>query len=145
MYWLLQARLNEKISPYAIRITQYSILRYLYLHDGTNQERIASDLRFNKALCSREVRKLELAGYIVRQKDENDNRKLLVRLTNNAWLLEQELVNIGDQLNDAVLAGLSPEEEEIAYRIAERVITNLDRMEVKEDGNDKRNCSGGRT
>lgn len=140
MYWLQQAWLNEKIGPYSIRITQYSILRYLYKHDGTSQERIASDLKIDKALCSREVRKLEAASYIVRKKDEKDSRKLIVRLTEKAWSLEQELVDIGDQLNDEVLAGFSPEEEEIAYRIAERVITNLDRTEVKEYGNDKRNC-----
>ncbi len=126
MFWLLQARLNEKISPYSIRITQYSILRYLYKQDGTNQERIASDLRIDKALCSREVRKLEAAGYIVRKKDEKDSRKLIVRLTERAWSLERELVDIGNQLNDEVLEGFSPEEEEIAYRIAKRIITNLD-------------------
>ncbi len=145
MYWLLQARLNEKIGPYSIRITQYSILRYLYKHDGTNQERIASDLKIDKALCSREVRKLEAAGFVARKRDENDSRKFLVRLTKMAWSLERELVDIGNQLNDEVLAGFSPEEEERAYRTAKRVITNLDRTEVKEDGNDKRSCSGNRT
>jgi len=131
MYWLLQARLNEKLSPYAIRITQYSLMRYLYLHDGANQERIASDLKIDKALCSREVRKLEAAGFVARKRDENDSRKFLVRLTEKAWSLERELVDIGDQLNDCILAGFSPEDEEIAYRIAKRVITNLDRTEVK--------------
>ncbi len=141
MFWLLQARLNEKLSPYAIRITQFSILRYLYLHDGTNQERIASDLKIDKALCSREVRKLEASGYIVRQRDEDDSRKFIVRLTEKAWSLERELIGIGDQLNDEVLEGFSPEKEEIAYRIAKRVIINLDKTDVKEDGNDKRNCS----
>ena len=140
MYWLHQTWLNEKISSYSIRITQYSILRYLYKHDGTSQERIASDLRIDKALCSREVRKLEAAGYIVRKRDEIDSRKLIVRLTERAWSLEQELVDIGNQLNDEVLAGFSPEDEEIAYQIAGRIITNLDRTEVKEDGNEKQNC-----
>jgi DNA-binding MarR family transcriptional regulator len=140
MYWLLQARLNEMISPYSIRITQYSLLRYLYKQDGTNQERIAFDLRIDKALCSREVRKLEAAGFVSRKRDENDSRKSLVRLTNKAWSIERELVDIGDQLNDEVLAGFSPEEEEIAYQIVKRIITNLDRTEVEEDGNDKRSC-----
>lgn len=144
MYWLLQARLNEMISPYSIRITQYSILRYLYKQDGTNQERIASDLKIDKALCSREVRKLEAAGFVVRKKDENDSRKLIVRLTERAWSIERELVDIGDQLNDEVLAGFSPEDEEVAYLLAKRVITNLERMEVMEDGSDKRNRTGSR-
>ena len=140
MYWLQQAWLNEKISSYSIRITQYSILRYLYKNDGTSQERIAFDLKIDKSLCSREVRKLEATGYIVRKRDEIDSRKFIVRLTERAWSLEQELVDIGNQLNDEILAGFSPEEEEITYQIAGRVITNLDRTEVKEDGNDKHNC-----
>ena len=139
MYWLQQAWLNEKIGSYSIHITQYSILRYLYKHDGTSQERIASDLRIDKSLCSREVRKLEATGYIVRKRDEIDSRKFIIRLTERAWSLEQELVDIGNQLNDEVFAGFSPEEEEIAYQIVGRVITNLDRTEVKEDGNDKHN------
>jgi predicted transcriptional regulator len=75
IYWLLQARLKEKISPYSIRIMQYSILRYLYKHDGTSQERIAPHLKIDKALCSREVRKLEKAGFFVRKRDEKDSRK----------------------------------------------------------------------
>jgi DNA-binding MarR family transcriptional regulator len=140
MYWLQQAWLNEKIGSYSIHITQYSILRYLYKHDGTSQERIASDLRIDKSLCSREVRKLEATGYIVRKRDEIDSRKFIIRLTERAWSLEQELVDIGNQLNDEVFAGFSPEEEEITYQIVGRVITNLDRTEVKEDGNDKHNC-----
>jgi DNA-binding MarR family transcriptional regulator len=140
MYWLQQAWLNERIGSYSIHITQYSILRYLYKHDGTSQERIASDLRIDKSLCSREVRKLEATGYIVRKRDEIDSRKFIIRLTERAWSLEQELVDIGNQLNDEVFAGFSPEEEEIAYQIVGRVITNLDRTEVKEDGNDKHNC-----
>lgn len=140
MYWLQQAWLNEKISSYSIRITQYSILRYLYKNDGTSQERIAFDLKIDKSLCSREVRKLETAGYIVRKRDEIDSRKFIVRLTERAWSLEQELVDIGNQLNDEVFAGFSPEDEEIAYQIVGRVIKNLDRTEVKEDGNDKHNC-----
>jgi DNA-binding MarR family transcriptional regulator len=140
MYWLQQAWLNEKIGSYSIHITQYSILRYLYKHDGTSQERIASDLRIDKSLCSREVRKLEATGYIVRKRDEIDSRKFIIRLTERAWSLEQELVDIGNQLNDEVFAGFSPEEEEIAYQIVGHVITNLDKTEVKEDGNDKHNC-----
>ncbi len=144
MYWLLQARVNEELRAHSIRITQYSILRYLYLHDGTNQERMAADLKIDKALCSREVRKLEEAGFVARRRDENDGRKFLVSLTEKAWSLERELIDIGDRLNDCVLAGFSPEEEETAYRIAGRVITNLERREVKEDGNDKRNRPGSR-
>ena len=141
MYWLRQAWLNEKICPYSIRITQYSIMRYLYKHDGTSQERIASDLKIDKALCSREVRKLEKAGFVVRQRDEKDSRKLIVRLTERAWSLEQELVDIGNQLNDCALAGFSPEEEEIAYQIAKRVITNLDRTEVNYHGLNAVTCA----
>jgi len=90
------------------------------------------------------VRKLEAAGFVARKRDENDSRKFLVRLTEKAWSLERELVDIGNQLNDCVLAGFSPEEEERAYRIAKRVITNLGRTDVMEDGSDKRNRPGSR-
>jgi MarR family transcriptional regulator, organic hydroperoxide resistance regulator len=125
-YWLIQKQLNTELSGFGIKITQYSILRYLYKHDGSNQEQIAGDLEIDKGLCSREIRKLEEAGLITRTKHQSDNRQWICSLTASGLALKQDLVRIGDQVNERVLSGLSSEEEEVLYTLIKRVISNLD-------------------
>jgi MarR family transcriptional regulator, organic hydroperoxide resistance regulator len=124
-YWLIQKRLNTELSGFGIRITQYSILRYLYTHDSSNQEQIAGDLEIDKGLCSREIRKLERSGLIIRTKHQSDNRQWICSLTKSGLALRPDLVRIGDQINDRVLNGLSGEEEEVLYTLIKRVISNL--------------------
>nr|WP_319540430.1 MarR family transcriptional regulator [uncultured Methanospirillum sp.] len=124
-YWLIQKRLNNELSGFGIKITQYSILRYLYKYDGSNQEQIAGDLEIDKGLCSREIRKLEDAGLIVRTKHQSDNRQWICSLTKSGLALKKDLVRIGDQINDNVLQGLSATEEEALYTLIKRVISNL--------------------
>lgn len=125
-YWLIQKRLNTELTAFGIKITQYSILRYLYKHDGSNQEQIARDLEIDKGLCSREIRKLEEAGLIIRTKHQSDNRQWICSLTESGLVLKPDLVRIGDQINESVLSGLSSEEEEALYTLIKRVISNLD-------------------
>lgn len=129
-YWLIQKRLNTELSGFGIRITQYSILRYLYNHDGSNQEQIAGDLEIDKGLCSREIRKLEKSGLIIRTKHQSDNRQWICSLTESGLALRPNLVRIGDRINETVLSGCSAEEEEVLYTLIKRVISNLDTGEV---------------
>ena len=124
-YWLIQKRLNKELSEFGIMNTQYSILRYLYNHDGSNQEQITRDLIIDKGLCSREVRKLEDSGLITRKRNLSDNRKWICSLTPAGWRLKDDLVRIGEQINDTVLNGFSKDEEEALYSFIKRVITNL--------------------
>ncbi|HWQ63637.1 MAG TPA: MarR family transcriptional regulator [Methanospirillum sp.] len=125
-YWLIQKRLNTELTGFGIKITQYSILRYLYKHDGSNQEQIARDLEIDKGLCSREIRKLEEAGLITRTKHQSDNRQWICSLTESVLALKPDLVRIGDQVNENVLSGLSSKEEKVLYTLIKRVISNLD-------------------
>jgi len=125
-YWLIQKRLNNDLSGFGIKITQYSILRYLYNHDGSNQEQIAGDLEIDKGLCSREIRKLEESGLITRTKHQSDNRQWICSLTDSGLALKPDLVRTGVQINETVLNGFSAEEEEALYTLIKRVITNLD-------------------
>jgi len=125
-YWLIQKRLNSELSGYGIKITQYSILRYLYRQNGSNQEQIAGDLEIDKGLCSREIRKLEMAGLIMRTKNKSDNRQWIYSLTEPGLALKNDLVRIGDQINETVLCGLSASEEQALYTLIKRVISNLD-------------------
>ncbi|PWR76227.1 MarR family winged helix-turn-helix transcriptional regulator [Methanospirillum stamsii] len=124
-YWLIQKRLNKELSEFQVKSSQYSILRYLYNHDGSNQEQITRDLKIDKGLCSREVRKLEESGLVIRKKNLSDNRQWMCFLTPSGMALKEDLIRIGEQINDSVLTGFTKEEEEALYSLIKRVITNL--------------------
>ena len=104
-------------------------MRYLYLFNGSNQEQIATELKIDKALCSREVRKLEESGLIIRIRNPEDNRQWMISLTQAGWNLQEDLVRIGDQINNSLLSGFSPEEEEAVYDLIKRIISNLESIE----------------
>ena len=87
---------------------------------------MAGDLEIDKGLCSREIRKLEEAGLIIRTKHHSDNRQWICSLTESGLTLKKDLIRIGDQINATVLGGFTAEEEEALYTLIKRIISNLE-------------------
>lgn len=105
---------NQHLSDLDLKITQFSVLRALWLLKSASQKRLESVLLVDQATLTRSLQPLLRQGYISRIQDEKDRRIMLVSLTPQGkalyeqaepcWLAAQKQVN--DILGDETLEKL---------------------------------------
>ena len=106
--------LRDSMQKYNLGSGQFRLLTTLYKHgDGINQEYFANFLKMDKATAARSIKKMENAGFIIRKKDENDNRAYNVFLTDKAKKLQPKIKYILNKWTQILLKDFSEEEQKI--------------------------------
>ncbi len=101
---------------------QVSVLRALQSEDGVNQEKLAAIFRVNKATAARAIDKLVREGYVIRKKDEADNRAYKLYLTEKGREIEPKLKSIFQQLTGILSSGLTEDEKRTVIRLQKRCL-----------------------
>ncbi|UCC61118.1 MAG: winged helix-turn-helix transcriptional regulator [Dehalococcoidia bacterium] len=89
---------------------QQSFLAALFHRDGISQGELARILHMDKGAVAHALLKLELAGYVRRERDRVDRRVNLVYLTDKARNIEAHLFSVLAYWTDTLAEGLSDEE-----------------------------------
>lgn len=107
---------NQHLSDLDIKITQFSVLRALWLMKCAAQKQLEGVLLVDQATLTRSLQSLLRQGYVSREQDENDRRIMLVSLTSKGkalykeaeprWLAAQNQVNdiLGQPTLDKLLS-----------------------------------------
>ena len=64
-----------------ISLTRFQILRYLYEVEVATPKQIAQILKIDAAAITRHLKKLEEGGYVRKRRNEDNNREVLVEIT----------------------------------------------------------------
>lgn len=104
-----------------ITYPQYLVLMVLWEHDGLPVNDIAKKLILNTNTITPLLKRMEQQGLIIRQRSEEDERKVLIQLTPK-----------GQNLQDA--ASRIP--EELVKRLSESQMNVEDLLKLKENLND---------
>jgi DNA-binding MarR family transcriptional regulator len=134
---------ERELDPYNIGPGQYRILLGLLWHMPENneldvsQKTMADHLGLDKGAVTRSMKKLEKEGYIMRKRSiednsmrkrsKEDNRKLCISLTDKAYGLKEELVEIRRRWTRILGEGFSEKEKSLAVEILEKMAGNADR------------------
>ncbi len=124
VHWFVHRYLAERLEAEGLSSRQFRFLKYLLEHDGVHQERIASALMVDRAVGTRTVRNLIEAGYVARERDPNDRRAYLITLTARGRAMAPLIGEVVRELNDALLAGLSREEQTTLLALLDRMVEN---------------------
>lgn len=81
-------------------------------------------LRPSTATCL--LKKLEEQGMITREPDEHDARLKKIVVTEKALAHKQTVVEELDQMERELTAGISEEDMEVFYRVAEKMLQNME-------------------
>ncbi len=76
-----QKSLNVSLKQYGLGYSSYNFLLYISRNEGSSQKDICQTLAINEALATRTMKKLEQKGYIIRKKEENNQRSYALYLT----------------------------------------------------------------
>ncbi len=100
-------RLTEAFLPYDMTYGQFSYLKTTLEHPGINQDQLTVMTRYDKATTARSVQKLETAGYLKREIDEQDRRAYRLLPTQKAYDFEDTIDSILKNANQTLTANLS--------------------------------------
>ena len=64
-----------------ISLTRFQIIKYLYEIEVATPKRIAQILEIDAAAITRHLKKLEEGGYVRKRRNEDNNREVLVEIT----------------------------------------------------------------
>lgn len=88
--------------------TQYLVLIALWEHDNLTVKSVAERLDLDSASLTPILKRLEVAGFLTRQRNKADERVVEIKLTEKGHALQDEVANI--QKNVACQTGLPPDE-----------------------------------
>lgn len=104
--------------------TQYCVMMILWKEEQVNSKKIGERLYLDCGTLTPLLRKLEAKGYITRKKDPNDNRNLLVTITQKGKQLEIQAEDFPMILDEH--SRLTKEEKDTLRNILYKIINTIE-------------------
>ena len=108
---------------------QGRILHVLWNHDNIPISDLAKSTGLAKTTLTSMLDRLADTGYIQRQTDKKDRRKINIRLTDRAVSMKNQYQTVSQQMSDIFYKGFSNREIAEFESYLDRILTNLTRKE----------------
>lgn len=109
--------------PLGITYTQYIVFLVLWEKGSVCVGELSKKLFLDSGTLTPLLKKLEKEGYVERRRSEDDERKVIVSLTEKGRELEAFAADIPQKVGSCV--NLSPEESYTLYMLLYKIINNI--------------------
>ena len=113
------------LKPLGLTYTQYIVLLVLWEKDGVSVTEIGEKLMLDNGTLSPLLKKLEQAGYVVRQRSREDERVVVVSLTDAGKDLQEKAKDVPLQVAGCI--ALPPEKARMLYSLLYELLDNQSR------------------
>lgn len=103
--------------------TQYITMMVLWEKETINVKELGENLYLDSGTLTPLLKKLELKGYIKRNRSTNDERNLIISITEEGKNLKKKAKNIPQKLSRCV--NLTEKEALTMYKILNKILTNF--------------------
>ncbi|MCR4697907.1 MAG: MarR family transcriptional regulator [Bacilli bacterium] len=103
--------------------TQYITMLVLWEYGDTNIKKLGEYLLLDSGTLTPLVKKLEEKGYVIRHRKKDDERNLIISLTNKGEELKEKAVEVPYKIGSCVC--LEPEEAKALYSLLYKVLGKL--------------------
>ena len=117
------------LKPLGLTYTQYIVFLVLWEKDGITVGEICEKLMLDNGTLSPLLKKMEQAGYIKRQRSAQDDRVVLVSLTDEGRALQERAKDV--PLKVAGCIGLSPEKAFMLRQLLNELLENQKKQDTK--------------
>jgi len=121
----LKNEFEKELKPYSLSYAHRVILIRLSEKEGLTQKELAQDTYFEQSNLTLMLNRLELKGLVKRSAKENDRRAYIVTITPAGKRLRETLVQMGEDVMDRALRGLSGEQKEALSHMLQIIYENL--------------------
>jgi DNA-binding MarR family transcriptional regulator len=120
--------LSRRLERHGVTPPQYGVMMLLHHVRQVSLTEIARHATKDTPTVCRIIDRLERRGFVRRDKDEVDRRCLLIGLTENGKSIAEACHSIGDELEHALLAGLTAREVRTLHALLGRVLDNAAKL-----------------
>ena len=114
----------KRYKPYLdtvdLMYTQYIALMALWENETMNVRELGKCLFLDSGTLTPLLKKLEHKGYIMRNRSKDDERNLVVTVTDKGWELREEMLGVPGSMASCV--ELEPQEAAELYRLLYKVL-----------------------
>ncbi|MFZ5816064.1 MAG: MarR family winged helix-turn-helix transcriptional regulator [Bacillota bacterium] len=121
----MAAYMARRLEPLGLGSGQYSYLFALYREDGQTQQALADLLMVDKSAVVGAINRLERLGYLERRSAPGDRRSFRIHLTEKGWAIRPQLEAVVEEVQEAMLEGLPPDDRAALFRLLSQVKANL--------------------
>ena len=108
------------LDQYDLTYTQYITMMALWENESMNVRELGLALFLDSGTLTPVLKKLESKGHIERKRSKEDERNLIVTVTQKGWNLREEALSIPQSMSSCV--NLDPEEAAQLYRLLYKVL-----------------------
>jgi len=124
IYRCTQQYLEKELKKFTLSIGTYPFLLALNRNEGVCQNKISNELNVDKAMATRNVRKLIELGYIRKEQNTEDARAYKLYVTSKGKEVIPEVIEIIRKWIEILVQGTSEEKIEESIEFLERVLKN---------------------
>ena len=117
------------LKPFGLTYTQYIVFLVLWEKDGVSVTEIGEKLMLDNGTLSPLLKKMEKAGYINRRRSSDDERVVMITLTEEGRALQEKAKDIPRQMAGCV--ELSPEKAQMLYTLLYELLGNQKSHDMK--------------
>ena len=110
------------LRPLGLTYTQYIVFLVLWEKDGITVGEICDRLMLDNGTLSPLLKKMQQAGYIERRRSEQDDRKVLISLTEEGRALQDRVKDVPEKVADCL--SLPPEKARTLYALLYELLEN---------------------
>ena len=104
--------------------TQYIAMMVMWEKKKTNVKELGECLYLDSGTLTPMLKKLEQKGYLTRRRSTEDERNLMVEITEDGEKLREQAVTIPERMGQCVT--LSPEDAGELYRLLYQILGNIE-------------------
>lgn len=113
--------------------TQYIVMMYFWEVEESNLKDLGKTLMLDSSTLTPLLKKLELKGYIERNRSLNDERNLVIKLTKEGIRLRNKALDIPSKMGKCV--NLSDNDAKTLYSLIYKVLLNVEENDYEGKGN----------
>lgn len=113
-------RYKPFLDKFDLTYTQYITMMALWENESMNVRELGLVLFLDSGTLTPVLKKLESKGYLERKRSKEDERNLIVTVTEKGWKLREEALSIPESMSSCV--NLEPEEASELYRLLYKVL-----------------------
>ena len=108
------------LKPLGLTYTQYIVMLVLWEEDGLGVGEICRRLHLDSGTLTPLLKKLEEAGLVARSRSRNDERVVLIFLTEAGRALRERALSVPGQVGQCI--AVAPEEAQALYGLLYRIL-----------------------
>ncbi len=121
----IQRRYAPLLDKINLTYTQYVVMMYFWEYGSSNVKTLGKTLLLDPSTLTPLLKKLEAKGYLTRTRSREDERNLIVELTDSGRALQEKALEIPAQIGKCM--DLTEQEAVTLYKIINKVLTNVEK------------------